>query len=77
MICRFLHRWKWTWVEVPDRHPNRYSDGKGGGYWRTNCLFCGAVSHRAASESPSEGSPNPTEKAGASHASAPAPFQGV
>jgi hypothetical protein len=64
--CRFLHHWKWAWVEVPDRWPNGSSDGKGGGYWRKNCLFCGAASHQTAPEPPFEASPNPTEKAGVS-----------
>ncbi|KKL64606.1 hypothetical protein LCGC14_2163360 [marine sediment metagenome] len=78
MDCRFLHRWKWTWVDVPDRHANGSSNGNGGGYWRLNCLFCGAVSHRTA-PGPSDrdkGSPHTT--AGVSPSTgAPAPFKGA
>ena len=40
-------------TDTRDRHPNRYPPDDP--YWRGECVFCGAVSHRTASDTPSAG----------------------
>ncbi len=55
MNCRFLHHWRYKWVEFFMRaRPNRFADDQTYKYWRGECIFCGLLSNRAASEPPSE-----------------------